>query len=271
MPVPAPIDVETAFLTGPSDTELEDQRERVRLLMDRGALVVLLIAVITFFAAVLNTLRGNFEITHWLFPVVAVLMGAALYCGAQRMTDRPRNSVEVPADLAEVLNDLTIARGEVIATAPRVLNPDELSSVLHDAQERNTAAFDAAVETLKAIRTGDMERASALGTEVYSHTDIIEQLRDDLQREWESAAPIPEGYLGDVERSDGYTDSDGYTAPPRSTDPGYPANRYSASPAQPPADPTRNFWSRPGTPPPTAGPSTEGGMGQSGGSYRRDV
>ncbi len=256
----APVEVETAFLTGPSDTALEDQRERVRLLMDRGALVVLLIAAITFFAAVVNTLRGNFAISHWAFPVVAVLMGVGLYFGAERMANRPQHAVEVPADLSPVLNDLTIARGEVIATAPRVLNPDELSSILSDVQERHKAAFDAAEETLKAIRAGDIERASALGTEVYRHADVIEQTRDDLQREWESSTAVPEGYLGEVEPLEGHVHR------PAVADPNYPTGSY---PAQPAADPTRSFWSRPAGQ--QADPSAEGGMGRPGGTGRPSV
>ncbi len=216
--------------------------------MDRGALVVLLVAAITLFAAVVNTLRGNFTITHWAFPLVAVLMGIGLYFGAERMANRPQHAVEVPADLSPVLNDLTIARGEVIATAPRVLNPDELASVLQDAQERQKAAFDAATETLKAIRAGDMERASALGTEVYRHTDVIEQVRDDLQQEWENSVAVPEGYLGDIDTPDGYSQQ------PATADPGYPTGGYAAQPA---ADPTRSFWSRPGTQPSAQPPSTQ--------------
>lgn len=257
----APVEVETVFLTGPADTALEDQRERVRLLMDRGALVVLLVAAITLFAAVVNTLRGNFVGTHWAFPVVAVLMGFGLYFGAERMANRPQHALEVPADLSPTLNDLTIARGEVIATAPRVLNPDELSSVLQDVQERHKAAFDAAEETLKAIRGGDMERASALGTEVYRHADIVEQMRDDLQQEWESSTAVPEGYLGDTDTPDGYTQR------PAAADPGYPPESYPTSrvppagpgyAAQPETDPTRSFWSKPGTQS-AAGSAAEGG------------
>ncbi len=263
-PVASPLEVETAFLTSPTDAALEDQRERLRLLMDRGALVVLLVAVITFFAAVINSLRGNFQFTHWIFPVVAVLMGVGLYFGAERMASRPDHAVEVPADLASVLNDLTIARGEVIATAPRVLNPDELTQVLSDTQERHTAAFSAAQETLKALRAGDIERASALGTEVYRHTDIIEHIRDDLQSEWEASTAIPEGYIGDVEAPE-------VSGSRRSTpaEPGYPPSYpvepnhpvqptqpgYSAAPGQPTqpgydaeipaAEASRAFWSRP--------------------------
>ncbi|MGH3804361.1 MAG: hypothetical protein ACRDTD_30340 [Pseudonocardiaceae bacterium] len=250
--------------------------------------MVLLVAAITFFAAVINSIRGNFEYTHWIFPVVAIGMGVGLYFGAERMANRPEHAIEVPADLSAVLNDLTIARGEVIATAPRVLNPDELQQVLTDAQERHKAAFAAASETLRAIRAGDIERASALGTEVYRHTDVIEQIRDDLQREWESSAEVPEGYIGDTD------DDPPLGAPsPRSpmsrraqaAEPAYPTS-YPAEPIPPsrvgdvppaaasgqppPAEATRDFWSRPTSPPRgrAAGvyPRPEGGIGQSGSS-----
>ncbi|PZS09002.1 MAG: hypothetical protein DLM55_07405 [Acidimicrobiales bacterium] len=294
-PVESPLEVETAFLTSPTDAALEDQRERLRLLMDRGALVVLLVAAITFFAAVINSLRGNFQFTHWIFPVVAVLMGVGLYFGAERMASRPDHAVEVPADLASVLNDLTIARGEVIATAPRVLNPDELTQVLSDTQERHTAAFSAAQETLKALRAGDIERASALGTEVYRHTDIIEHIRDDLQGEWEASTPIPEGYIGDVEapevsgsRRSGLAEPGYFAAPVQPTEPGYPASYpvepsspvqpppsgYSTAPVQPgydaaipAAEASRAFWSRPdSTQNPSAAPRPdEGRSGRSSG------
>jgi hypothetical protein len=246
------LEVETAFVTAPEDTTLEEQRERLRILMDRGALVVLLVAVITFFAAVVNSLRGNFHLTHWIFPVVAVVLGVCLYFGADRMSKRPPHAIEVPADLAPVLNDLTIARGEVVATAPRILNPDELSEVLSDAQERHKAAFDAAGETLNAIRAGDLERASELGTEVYRHTDVIEQVRDDLQREWENSATVPEGYIGDL-------DDPGQqpAAAPRQqpSEPGYPTVYQSPSAPPPAQDPTRQFWSRPTSEPPSSTPA----------------
>jgi len=271
-----PLEVESAFVTAPTDTALEDQRERLRLLMDRGALVVLLVAVITLLAAVINALRGNFHITHWVFPVVAVALTAGLYFGAERMGKRPPRAVEVPADLSPVLNDLTIARGEVIATAPRVLNPDELAQVLNDAQERHKAAFDAAEETLKAIRAGDLERASVLGTEVYRHTETVEQIRDDLQREWESSSTVPEGYIGDLDDAPRPP-----TAPPPAPEPSYPATysaEYVAQPEPgpetvPPADATRQFWSRPGSDSPPSVPTEPTqppryGMGRSGGSNR---
>lgn len=285
-------EVETAFLTSPTDTAFEEQRERLRVLMDRGAVVVLLIGAITLLAALINALRGNAAVAHWIFPVVAVGAAIGLYYGAERMSNRPARAVEVPADLAPVLNDITIARGEVVATAPRVLNPEELSQVLSDAQERHKAAFDAASETLRAIRAQDMTRASQLGTEVYRHADVIEQMRDDLQRDWESASAFSEGYIGETAAEgpvDGPT-GPAY-APRRVQEPGYPAEpAYPAQPANYPPPPqasgyaarpagrataagpnpeaTRSFWSRPAgqAAPPTSpqSPSAENSPAETG-------
>src|SRR5262245_54640363 len=113
---PEPAAIESVFLSTPSDDALEEQRERLRSLMDRGGLVLVVIGVVLVVAALLNLVRGTGSVAQWIAPVVIFALVWLLYWGSQRMANRPNDAMEVPADLAPPLNDITVTRGEILAS-----------------------------------------------------------------------------------------------------------------------------------------------------------
>lgn len=217
-PQPAEPPLETAFLTAPSDFALEEQRERLRVLMDRGALVLAVVTVIVVVASLLNAVRGNFSVVHWIIALVGFGLTAALYYGAQHFGNRPENAVEVPAELAPLLNDITVVRAEVISSGMRVLDPEERIQVVREVDQKQQAAFLTAQRALSALREGDRPSAVDLASQVRDFADDVQQLRDQTFAEWDDEEI---GFSADyVERGSGSAPSyDEYELPQARTNP----------------------------------------------------
>ncbi len=251
--IPAPAyAVESAFLTPPTDTALEDQRDRLRVLMDRGALVLLLVAAITLLAALTNTLRGNFSVVYWAIPFAVVGLAAALYYGSQRFGQRPGDAVEVPASLAPLLNDVAVVRGEIISVGGRVLDPEERVAAISKIDEQQRAAFASAQQALELLRAGDQAGAQVQIDLVNQQVAEAQRARDEAFAEWGDdevgyeAAPADR--FGDQQQSQSTRPSWSAPAVTQPVQPVQPGARATApseagQPTSLTNDPTRHFWS----------------------------
>ncbi|NUS71931.1 MAG: hypothetical protein HOQ05_00840 [Corynebacteriales bacterium] len=175
--VALPPGTESAYVGLPEDPRLSEQRERTAALLDRGVLVLGGVSLITLILAIMQTLRGGATLLSWSFPVVFLALAVACYYFLNFMHKRPPNSVEVPLDLAEDLTDAIEARAELDARGLQVLEPEEYTEVLAEADDILKAASQAAVAALRADRAKEAAEAAPETADTNSADHDTERVR----------------------------------------------------------------------------------------------
>jgi hypothetical protein len=168
------------FVIGDIPPATREQQERLWWLVRRGKRSLLIGAALMFGALVIAMARGTAPWSYWLIPLVALVIAGVFELIDRRLARHPPGSVEVPADLADLIVELYQTRDEIVIYGPDRLPPDEYERVVGLVRGHVAEIVAAATRLLVAERAGDRDTSTALRADIEARVEAVMDVYEDL-------------------------------------------------------------------------------------------
>jgi hypothetical protein len=168
------------FVIGDTPPATREQQERLWWLVRRGKRSLLIGSALMFGALVIAMARGTAPWSYWLIPLVALVIAGAFELIDRRLSRHPPGSVEVPADLADLIVELYQTRDEIVIYGPDRLPPDEYERVVGLVRGHVAQIVAAATRLLVVERAGDRDASTALRADIEARVEAVMEVYEAL-------------------------------------------------------------------------------------------
>lgn len=164
---------DSVFIVAAAFSAEGDQQERLWLLAKRGRKVLLIAAGVTFLAVLAVTVRTASIASSWWIPLAALTLAVGCDLVDRRFSHRPPGSVEVPADLGDLLEEMYQVRDEVVIYGPDQFRPLHYKRAVELVDGHVNAMVAEAAQALAAGRQGDDEANRKLRASIDNRLEAV--------------------------------------------------------------------------------------------------